>query len=414
MTTLRKIFFWTHLTAGLAAALMIAVMCFTGAIMAYQSQIQSFLDHRGVSSHLPFSGAQPMSLDRVVTGIRRTKGVDPESATVFPGSAAPVEVYLGRETGTVYADAYTGAIVGQSSSATSDFFRQVRAWHRWLAVTGPNRGTFRAVMDAANFVFLFLTVFGLYLWMPRRWTWRHVRAVAVLRTDMKGRARDFNWHNVIGLWSAVPILIMVWTGMAMSYGWAKRVTYSAAGTPLQTRPATAAVSNEQAEDEDDDTPLSPERFSGLDTLLARAKRQVAGWKSITLLMPDDVADPVEFQIDMGDGYLAAAKPATLELDRAGNVVSFSPAGSQVATARSFIRNGHTGELWGVVGQTIAGVSCLGGLFLVWTGVSLSIRRMNSWSARRSRRESERVEVVAKQPRKLPMAARSRIHCPAEI
>ncbi len=411
---LRKVFFWTHLTAGLTAALMIAVMCFTGVLMAYQAQIQKFMDHRAVSSHVPFPGAQPMSLDRVVAGIRAAKDVDPVSATVLPGSAAPVEVYLGRETGTVYADAYTGAIVGQPSSATAVFFRQVRAWHRWLAVAGPNRGKFRAVMDGANFVLLFLTLFGLYLWVPRRCTWRHVRAVAVLRTDKKGHARDFNWHNAIGLWSAVPILIMVWTGMAMSYGWAKRVTYSVGGTPLQTRPATAAASNEQAEGEDDDTPPSPERFSGLDTLLARAKRQTPGWKSITLLVPDDVADPVAFRIDMGGGYLAAAKPASLEFDRAGNVVSFSAAGSQAVTARSFIRNGHTGELWGVVGQTVAGVSCLGGLFLIWTGVSLSIRRLSSWRARRLRRESERVEVVAKQPKKLPLAARSRIDCPAGL
>jgi uncharacterized iron-regulated membrane protein len=411
MTAFRKVFFWTHLAAGLAAALLIAVMCFTGVVMMYESQIQNFMDHRGVSSHPQFPGAQPLSLDRVVAGIREAKDIDPEYATVFRDPTAPVEVYLDRETGTVYADAYTGAVIGQPSVATSNFFRQVRGWHRWLGVAGANRGKFRAAIDAANFVFLFLTVFGLYLWMPRRWTWRHLRAVTVLRTDMKGRARDFNWHNAIGLWSAVPILIMVWTGMAMSYSWAKRVTYSAAGTPLQTRAETASASDDQAED--DDTPPPPERFSGLDTLLARAKRQAPGWKVITLMMPDDATEPVEFLINMGGGFWAPQKPAHLELDRAGNVVSFRAAGREPATARSFIRSGHTGELWGVAGQTIAGVSCLGALFLVWTGVSLSVRRFGSWRARRLRRASGRVELVAERPNKLPLAARSRIDCPLE-
>ncbi|MCU1258984.1 MAG: PepSY-associated helix protein [Bryobacterales bacterium] len=411
MTAFRKVFFWTHLAAGLAAALLIAVMCFTGVLMAYQSQIEKFMDHRGVSSHPPFPGAQPLSIDRVVAGVRAAKGIDPEYATVSPDSTAPVEVYLDRETGTVYADAYTGGIIGQPSSATYNFFREVRGWHRWLGVNGSNRGKFRAVIDAANFVFLFLTVFGLYLWMPRRWTWRHLRAVALLRTDMKGRAREFNWHNVIGLWSAVPILIMVWTGMAMSYPWAKRLTYRAAGTPLQTRAETGSASADQAED--DDAPPSPERFSGLDALLALAKRQTPGWKAITLMMPDDTAESVEFLIDMGGGNAGPAKPADLELDRTGNVVSFGAAGPEPVTARSFIRIGHTGELWGVAGQTIAGVSCLGGLFLVWTGASLSMRRFNSWRTRRLRRAPGRVEIAAKHPKNLPVAARSRIDCPAE-
>ena len=359
-----------------------------------------------MSSHQPSPGAQPLSLDRVIAGVRTSKGIDPEYATVFPDPTAPVEVYLGRETGTVYADAYTGGIIGQPSLATYNFFRQVRAWHRWLGVAGSSRGKFRAVMDAANLVFLFLTVFGLYLWMPRRWTWRHVRAVTLLRTDMKGRARDFNWHNVIGLWSAVPIVIMVWTGMAMSYPWAKRLTYRAAGTPLQTRAESDSASDEQAED--DAPPPSPERFSGLDALLARAKRQTPGWKAITLMMPDDTAEPLEFLIEMSGGYLGPAKPADLELDRAGNVVSFSAAGPEPVTARSFVRIGHTGELWGVPGQTIAGASCLGGLFLVWTGASLSMRRFSSWRTRRLRLAPGRVEMAAEYPKDLPVAARSRI------
>lgn len=47
------------------------------------------------------------------------------------------------------------------------------------------------------------------------------------------------------------------------------------------------------------------------------------------------------------------------------------------------RFAHTGEVAGVVGQTVAGLASLGGAFLVWTGISLALRRLRAWLGRRS-------------------------------
>ena len=43
-------------------------------------------------------------------------------------------------------------------------------------------------------------------------------------------------------------------------------------------------------------------------------------------------------------------------------------------ARRWLRFLHTGEALGLPGQFLAALGCLGGLFLVWTGVALSWRR----------------------------------------
>jgi uncharacterized iron-regulated membrane protein len=37
---------------------------------------------------------------------------------------------------------------------------------------------------------------------------------------LRGRARDFNWHNVIGIWCARVLLVVILTGLVMSYQWA--------------------------------------------------------------------------------------------------------------------------------------------------------------------------------------------------
>ena len=36
---IRKIIFWTHLTAGLVAAIVVGVMCVTGVLLTYERQM---------------------------------------------------------------------------------------------------------------------------------------------------------------------------------------------------------------------------------------------------------------------------------------------------------------------------------------------------------------------------------------
>jgi hypothetical protein len=55
-----------------------------------------------------------------------------------------------------------------------------------------------------------------------------------------------------------------------------------------------------------------------------------------------------------------------------------------------LRFAHTGEVAGIVGQTVAGLASAGGALLVWTGLALAWRRFRSWSARR--RDSARHSI----------------------
>jgi hypothetical protein len=110
-------------------------------------------------------------------------------------------------------------------------------------------------------------------------------------------------------------------------------------------------------------------------------------------IPDTATDPVDFTIDTS-GYGAVGKSADLQLDRAGAVVRSKAAGSEGVNAKNFIRYGHTGELWGAAGQTIMGTASLGGAFLVWTGISLSLRRYLAWRSRKTRHAERPVDVGA--------------------
>ena len=47
--------------------------------------------------------------------------------------------------------------------------------------------------------------------------------------------------------------------------------------------------------------------------------------------------------------------------------------------RGWLRFAHTGELGGLPGQLVAGIGCLGGVMLVYTGLSLAFRRLWNWA-----------------------------------
>jgi uncharacterized iron-regulated membrane protein len=87
----------------------------------------------------------------------------------------------------------------------------------------------------------------------------------------------------------------------------------------------------------------------------------------------------------------------LIVDRSGKVVDWvrfekmSPG----RRLRTWIRFTHTGEAGGWLGQTIAALASLGGVVLVWTGISLALRRLSRYQNRRAARlQQEREEAPA--------------------
>jgi uncharacterized iron-regulated membrane protein len=241
----------------------------------------------------------------------------------------------------------------------------------------------------SNFVFLFIVVSGFYLWWPRQWTWQRVKPVVLFRRGVQGKARDFNWHNVIGMWSAVPLFIIVLTALPISFPWANAAVYRMVGEAPPAPPAGRGDRAEAAGVRRVDGPepvgrRQPPPLSGLEALVARAERQVPGWRTINLRLPAAPGGPVTFAIDEGDGGQPHLR-STLTLDRAtGRVLTYESFADQSLgrRLRSISRFAHTGEVLGMPGQTIAGLATAGSAVLVWTGIALALRRCRAWIRRR--------------------------------
>ena len=389
MKKLRKIIFWCHLPVGVIAGLVILNMCVTGVLLTYEKQITSWADTRNYRSAPPTPETHRLSVEALITKAREARGTNPTAVTLKADASAPAEVAFGRET-TLFLNPYSGTILGEGSQKVRSFFRGVTDWHRWLGAKGENRNVARAITGACNLGFLFLVASGFYLWWPRNWNLKSLRNVIWFRRGLPSKARDFNWHNTIGFWSAAPLFIVVLSAVVISYTWAGNLVYRVVG---ETPPAPRA--NQAPAPTNNQSP-SPANLANLDTAWLKAEQQVGDWRSITVQLPAAATAPLTFNIDRGTGG-QPQKRAQLVLDRTtGEVVRWEPFSSYTRgrQLRSILRFAHTGEVVGIAGQTIAGLVSLGGAFLVVTGLALSIRRLRAWIAKRARSTKPRLAEIS--------------------
>lgn len=364
--------FWLHLAAGLTVGLVVLVMSVTGVLLMYEQQITEWAN-RGYRS-APAPGVRPLPVETLIAkALAARPEATPSNVTMQSDPAAPAAVRLGREL-TVYLNPYTGQVLGEGSPQARAFFRAVTDWHRWLGARDEKRDAGRAVTGAANLAFLFLVVSGFYLWFPRKWAWLQVKNVTWFRRGLSSKARDFNWHNVIGFWMAVPLFLVVLSAVLISYPWANDLLFRLVGEEPPAR--RGAGGSERPRGESRAPKADTVDLAGLDELWARAERQVPGWQSLSLRLPEEAGDPAVFSISQG-GRGRPDLRAQLSLDRqTGEVAKWEPFASQSRgrRLRSWARWVHTGEAGGLLGQTLAGLASAGATVLVWTGGALAWRR----------------------------------------
>ena len=363
-----------HLTAGVTAGLVILVMSVTGVLLTYERQITEWADGHSVTPPAPNARRSASSSSR---RSRARAGATSSPRSRCVRSRAPAAFSFGRGP-ILFLDPYSGKILGEGSRRARAFFRTVTDWHRWLGQSGDARPLARAVTGAANLIFLFIVLSGIYLWWPKSFGSRQLAPVTAFQRGLAGKARDFNWHNVFGFWSALPLAFVVASGVVMSYPWANDLVYRIAGSePPRRGQAPARADGARAE-------IS---LAGLDRALQTAQSQMPGWRSVSLRVPTAPDAPFSFGFDTSSGARRPSTRAQVVVDRrSGELVRFEPYASQPRgqKVRGWLRFIHTGEAFGAFGQTVAGLASAGAVMLVWTGLSLALRRFAAFRTRRSR------------------------------
>lgn len=379
---MRRLLFWSHLIVASVFGLFIAFMAGTGCILSFQRLSFDWAE-RGVRA-LPGTAAHALPVEDLVRRAQMAEHTPPPSITISSDPFSPVVFHTGRFT-VLYMDPYNGAVLGHGAVGVRNFFATVEGLHRWFGAYGRLRDPARSAKAAINLGLLFLLLSGLVLWLPKKFTRKHLRPIVWPKRGLKGRAKNWNWHNSAGMWFALPLSIIVLTGVVLSYDWANNLLFRATGNH-PSRPDHKFNSSGATRVLRGSTPWQP--------LIARAQMQVPGWRTITMDVPDDphvapAAAVVSFTIDLGnDGQVN--KQSRLVLRQAtGEVVEWAPFASENLgrRLRDLARWTHTGESAGIAGQFVALLTSLGALLLVWTGFSLALHRLFAWRTRRKRAAS---------------------------
>lgn len=375
----RKTVFWIHLVCGLIAGVMIAIMSITGIAIAFEEEILDWVD-REVSHVVVPEGAKVWSIDEMHQRLKIERPEFVASDVVVSSSADAAYVFLQGRKARMFVNPYTGEVSDSNRATAHDVIHEVEMWHRFLGMQGEESYLIgRMINGVANLAFLVLCVSGLYLWFPRKWSGRALKSILLFKWSAKGKARDYNWHNVFGFWSLPVLVLLAATAVVISFEWGHRLVFTLAGeeAPKSRNFGMMAV----------DTPVVPtpaagsERL-GYESVLKRTQEAFPDWLRIGL--PLEVAEaeegvetqPLSLNVYVPDympsrGWIPVeVDPYTGEVLQAVRLQDRSP-GLQ---ARVWVRFIHTGAAFGTVGKIVATIATAASLVLVYSGFALSYRR----------------------------------------
>ena len=373
----RRTLFWAHLCCGVAAGLIILILSVTGVLLAYEKQLIAAATRGNLLTVAPATAA--LDADHLAQIARQAAPDADRLSLVFDANPlAPVAVSRGRETA-VLLNPYTGDAIPDASAGTRQFLRKVEDWHRWLA--GDPRSTRANLVDACNLLFVFIVLSGSYLWLPAVWRWRTVRSLLWFKGKyLNSKLRDFTWHHVFSVWMLIPLLLISVSGVVMSYDWANNLVFAAFGEQAPQRRGPESPGNGTGAARPTEAGDATPRAS-FAALLSIAQSELAPWQRLTLpvlpagsrvdisaeLQSDETRPPRQtLTLSAIDGSVLKRSPPP------GNAAALQSPGQR---ARVWFRFVHTGEAYGLIGQTLAALASIAACFLVYTGLALAFRRL---------------------------------------
>lgn len=372
--SLRKALFWTHFAVGILAGGVILFMALTGILLSFEPQILAWADRDVRAAPAPPAGTARLPLETLAGAAEEASPKGRLSqVTLSADPAASVTVSFGKENGALYLDPYRGVVLGGESGARA-FLHTVEELHRWLGA----REIGKPITGAAGLAFAFLLVSGLICWWPRKRTRGAFRAISIPNLRLKGRARDWNWHNAFGLWASPLLLLLTLTGVLISYTWASDLLFILTGNEPPPRQEQAARVQDKAPRAGKAEGPSPKPIrANLDTLFARASALQPAWATLSLSPPRKPGDPVTVTvITSTTGWRKYARSQALLDPGTAAVMKWEPyAGQNLGRKlRGLVVPVHTGRALGIPGQILAFFAACAAALLVYTGIAMAFRR----------------------------------------
>jgi uncharacterized iron-regulated membrane protein len=388
----RRIAYELHLWLGIASGLILFVVCLSGTLLTFKTEIIQFLEHDRYHIKISDTAVQK-NLEELVSLVEATEQGKVVRVTIPPVNdqawifnvkkekadfaKLPAGIPAGHAMlGTAYlVNPFTGESLGPQRSKIYMFFMMLTFLHRFLLL---DIRTGQMIVGSATLIFLVLVISGLCLWFPPKLrSWKTWLFGLRLRTGKGWKCFWYDCHNTLGFYILIPVVIMALTGPVISFAWYR----SAWGQILRAKPFGKLLEKPVVSKT---TPTTGQRLKWDDFM--RQGNQITSRNGITRLsLPQSPEGSVTFQ-RIGTGFCHIAATDKIQFDQyTGELLQCDlfdelPFNEKIAL---LIFPLHTGEIFGTISKVIYFVACLIATSLPITGVILWIKKLRSRYSKRS-------------------------------
>ncbi|MCP2042880.1 PepSY domain-containing protein [Pontibacter sp. HSC-36F09] len=414
----RKLFNDLHLWMGIASGLILFVVCLSGTIYTFNTEVQEFMEPEKFTVQVE-AGAEPMAAEAIIAKVAAETGGKVSSITIPADASRTYTVNVkkankgdegkgaeargsekggegkkgaegtvaksgpvagpggkgggggGRDRGTNYlVNPYTAEVIGTTESPTSEFFMTMFRLHRWLLL---DTEVGRPIVGWATVIFTLIVISGLVIWIPQKVkNWRQG-----LKIKWSGNWKRVNHdlHNSLGFYSSFLLLVMSLTGLTWSFEWYKEGFFKVLGVEQQKdRKEEPLLSKVPADQSQAATLTIAEYVKSADAALP-----YKGDYRISL--PADSAATVSINKNKV-GFFAPAASDKLQLDQySGEVLKAEifadkPFNEQITSS---IKPLHVGNVYGTFSKILYFIACLVATSLPITGTMIWINKLRKKS-----------------------------------
>lgn len=386
---IRKFLNDIHLWVGLISGLVLLVVCFTGAIYVYNTEIREWGASHLYTVSAP-DGQGPLSIEDIlkkgesqiqghITGVKIP--YDPDRSYQVTARAEGDKSRFGT---TYFFDPYTGNFLGDSKekNKAAEFMGTLFSLHRWLLLDKieepifsglENRKLGSYITGAATILFTIGVLTGLVIWVPRKAKyWRQG-----LKIKFSGNWKRINHdlHNTLAIYSAVILFLMGITGPFWSYPWYREALQKSLGT-YQERGADGPGRGTSEKKDKPAVKEDAELYAMVDYLaVVDAELDYPGEYSISLPQKGGT----EISINKKRvGFFAPAASDKVVLDvntkavKEKEIFRSKPFNERVSRS---IKALHVGDVYGSFSKLLYFISCLIATSLPITGTLIWINKM---------------------------------------
>jgi uncharacterized iron-regulated membrane protein len=251
--TIRKFFNDIHLWLGLGSGLIVIVVCFSGTIYVYNTELRELSSPELYHLEENITGTL-LNPEQVIEKIENTKGGKVTSIKIPADKSRTWQISVKKtdpvvqeknktteQRPTTYAiNPYSGEEVGDitnNKNGTTEFMRTMFSLHRWLMLDRiekpifgelPNRKLGSYITGTATILFTLGVITGLIIWFPQKL--KNWKQGLTIKWNAKWKRVNHDLHNTLAFYSLIFLFLMGVTGPQWSFEWYREGLQKTLGT----------------------------------------------------------------------------------------------------------------------------------------------------------------------------------------